>query len=121
MGADDKFCSKPDLWCVHEGATNQRKKCGGLLGHFCSDDQGDSGFSPCECDEGGPTTDHPGGECATWGHGEPCEGYNGNDSSAKVAGTGRMILLEQELTVEYEVLADPRKVFGLLRHMDPKE
>jgi len=114
----DLFCSKPDLWCVHEGAINQRKRCGGLLGHFCSDDQGDSGFSPCECAEGGPSTEHPGGPCSTWGHLLECDGYNADDlsgnaddssdadvSSATAAGTGRMILLEQELTAEYDAIS----------------
>ena len=140
--ADDLFCSQPDLWCVHEGAMNQRKRCGGQLGHFCSDEQGDSGFSPCECAEGGPSTEHPGGPCSTWGQGLTCEGYtlpdddasppadntaaapdvsateedDGNDSaeaepddSAEAepvfAGTGRFILLEQEVTAEYDAVS----------------
>ena len=80
--ADDKFCSKPDLWCVHEGAVNQRKRCGGVLGHFCSDDQGESGFSPCECAEGVPSTEHPGGPCSTWGHLLECEGGTLPDNDA---------------------------------------
>jgi hypothetical protein len=140
--ADDLFCSKPDLWCVHEGAVNQRKRCGGQLGHFCSDEQGYSGFSPCECAKGGPSTEHPGGPCSTWGQGLTCEGYNlynddgslpadntavapdvsatemddGNDSaeaepvdSAEAepvfAGTGRFILLEQDVTAEYDAVS----------------
>jgi hypothetical protein len=140
--ADDLFCSKPDLWCVHEGAVNQRKRCGGQLGHFCSDEQGYSGFSPCECAKGGPSTEHPGGPCSTWGQGLTCEGYNlynddgslpadntavapdvsatemddGNDSaeaepvdSAEAepvfAGTGRFILLEQDVIAEYDAVS----------------
>ena len=137
--ADDLFCSKPDLWCVHEGAVNQRKRCGGQLGHFCSDEQGYSGFSPCACAKGGPSTEHPGGPCSTWGQGLTCEGYNlynddgslpadntavapatemddGNDSaeaepvdSAEAepvfAGTGRFILLEQDVTAEYDAVS----------------
>jgi len=82
----DMFCSKPDLWCVHEGAINQRKRCGGLLGHFCSDDQGDSGFSPCECAEGDPSEEHPGGPCSTWGHLLECEGgtHPGDDAAPEM-------------------------------------
>ena len=48
-----KACPKPTTWCVHEGASNAFKECGGVLGHFCTDTLGQSGFSPCECDDGG--------------------------------------------------------------------
>jgi len=139
--ADDKFCSKPDLWCDYKGAMNQRKRCGGMLGHFCSDKWGNSGFSPCECAEGGSSTEDPGGPCSTWGQGLECEGAtlpdndasppaddtaaapddwateedNGNDwaeaepepepEPEPVVGSGRMILLEQELTTEYNAVS----------------
>ena len=139
--ADDPFCSKPDLWCVHEGAVNQRKRCGGQLGHFCSDEQGYSGFSPCACAKGGPSTEHPGGPCSTWGHGLTCEGFTLPDDDASppadntaggsndwwasafpepepepepddsaeaepvFAGTARFILLEQELTAEFDAIS----------------
>ena len=139
--ADDLFCAQPDLWCHHKGSIHQRKRCGGQLGHFCSDDRGYSGFSPCECAKGDPSTEHPGGPCSTWGQGLTCEGFTLPDNDASppadntaggsndwwasafpepepepepddsaeaepvFAGTARFILLEQELTAEFDAIS----------------
>lgn len=67
-------CPKPATWCVHAGATNELKTCGGVRGHYCHDSKGGAGLSPCTCDgEGDPTTAAP-GKCATWSdQGMACE------------------------------------------------
>ena len=44
----DWKCEQPAAWCVHAGATNAYRKCGGLPGHFCEDSEGKSGFYPCD-------------------------------------------------------------------------
>jgi len=44
----DWQCEKPATWCVHAGATNAYRKCGGMPGHFCEDSEGSSGFYPCD-------------------------------------------------------------------------
>ena len=44
----DWKCEQPATWCVHAGATNAYRKCGGLPGHFCEDSEGKSGFYPCD-------------------------------------------------------------------------
>jgi hypothetical protein len=44
---EDGMCPKPNDWCIHAGATNEPKECGGVKGHFCYDTEGQSGFSPC--------------------------------------------------------------------------
>ena len=49
-------------WCGYAGAKNEPKDCGGVVGHFCRDIYGKSGFSPC--DEA---------VAPTWGHFQ-CEG-----------------------------------------------
>lgn len=46
----DEICQKPETWCIHAGATNELKECGGLIGHFCFDTKGNSGFFPCDED-----------------------------------------------------------------------
>ena len=58
--ADDpkEGCPKPAQWCRHAGAVNEPKKCGGVLGHFCHDRAGKSGFSPCDLSK----------YHAVWGH-----------------------------------------------------
>ena len=55
------ICAKPENWCVHDGSTNEPKRCGGHAGHFCHDTAGWSGFKPCN-------SDIP----ATWGVGVTC-------------------------------------------------
>ena len=42
------WCAQPADWCTHGGATNQPAYCGGLPGHFCRDNSGNSGFRPCD-------------------------------------------------------------------------
>jgi len=70
-GLDTPSCPKPTTWCSHVGATNEFKQCGGVLGHWCSDIYGQSGFSPCKCDKRGPTEKEV-GDCASWAAiGEP--------------------------------------------------
>ena len=44
----DWECEQPATWCVHAGATNAYRKCGGLPGHFCEDSEGNSGFYSCD-------------------------------------------------------------------------
>ena len=76
-----KACPKPTTWCVHEGATNEFKECGGVPGHFCTDVIGQSGFSPCECDKAGSPEEAargwepgfvPQSSCTSWAaEGEP--------------------------------------------------
>ena len=70
-GADAAACPRPTTWCTHVGATNEFKECGGVPGHWCSDIYGQTGFSPCTCDNRGPTEKEP-GDCASWAAiGEP--------------------------------------------------
>ena len=47
-GKDENgICAKPENWCVHDGSTNEPKRCGGRPGHWCHDTAGESGFKPC--------------------------------------------------------------------------
>ena len=45
--ADVPVCPQPPAWCVHAGATDEPKWCGGIPGHYCHDTAGQSGFHPC--------------------------------------------------------------------------
>ena len=46
-GRDGAVCAPPPTWCVHAGATDEPKWCGGIPGHYCHDTEGQSGFKPC--------------------------------------------------------------------------
>ena len=49
----ETVCDKPPTWCLHSGAQSKPKRCshpnGALVpGHWCTDGDNLSGFSPCE-------------------------------------------------------------------------
>ena len=63
-------CPKPEGWCVHPGATNTYRECGGKPGHWCTDTYGKAGFAACD-----EKVERTWGALKTWGNKKPvtCE------------------------------------------------
>ena len=59
---EDTMCPQEANWCVHAGAVNAPKMCGGKQGNFCWDSAGNSGFKPC----------NKSSILSTWGFGVQC-------------------------------------------------
>ena len=82
---DEWACDKPSTWCVHAGATNTYRKCGGLDGHFCEDMQGNSGFYPCDSKVNATWGKV---ECAAKGHKQQTSGQSSQQSVDKAQSPG---------------------------------
>ena len=63
-------CPQPEGWCVHPGATNTYRECGGKPGHWCTDTYGKAGFAACD-----EKIERTWGALKTWGNKKPvtCE------------------------------------------------